>query len=191
MQIFRFIGHVIGAQIGTVMSVGFGAGLIALTLAMISPDFPIIRETFVSARCVAGFPSQDTTCFNDQIAAEREARRLAEAAQRMAETELRVARDSAAGQDLVFVQGEQIKDRISLVVGTIYRDDAGRSVAVRSFCYANLDHGGLDPRVLLSVRDEQGNISPVPITNDHLVMLDATRIDLELARAACVFPDVL
>lgn len=189
MTIIRYFGHILSAYLGAMMASAFGLGLIALTLAMITPDFPIIREAFASARCFAGVPAEDSPCFDDQIEVERQARLEAERARRVAEAALRAAQDASSGQDLVFVQGDQIADRISLVVGTIYRDENGQAKIVRAFCYANLDHGGLDPRVLLSVMDERGFVSTMPITNGDLVMLEITRADLDEARAQCAFPD--
>lgn len=189
MEIIRLFLHLLSAKLGAVMAGTFGVGLIALTLSMIAPDFPIIREAFASGRCMIGMPATGSSCYADQIAAERQARLQAEEAQRAAEAALQAALDSAPGQDLVFVQGDDIADRISLVVGTIYRDARGQAVMVRAFCYANLDHAGLDPRVLLAVMDERGVIAAMPITNGDLVMLGITRSDLDVARAQCAFPD--
>lgn len=157
--------------------------MLLMVLLIMATRFPQVNDGIEELRCWIGIPAAGSTCVSDILQAADDAF-----------IDLQRDRDDAlaalSGQNLVFSQGAEIKDRLSVIVGTIYREDGGASVPVRSFCYANLDHGGLDPRVGLLVQEADGSLTTLPITLEDLERIDATVEDVDAAKAACEFPSL-
>ena len=179
----RAIKSMIGTAIGFAMVLAFTAGIIALVLSLASERLPGIRSLGSELRCIAGFPAADSDCVANEMAA-------LEAARIALEEEYEQLGDLIAAQDFVFTQGDELKDGIHLVVGTLYADAARQSGLIRSFCWAVVDHGGLDPRVGLAVLHGDGRKEDVSVRASDLALLEMVAGEVDAARAACPFPRV-
>lgn len=98
--------------------------------------------------------------------------------------------DVIAAQSFVFSQGDELKDGVNLVVGTLYADATGQTGLIRSFCWAIIDNGGLDPRLGLAVLHSDGRIEVVAVRADDLALLEMNASDINAARSSCPFPGV-
>lgn len=177
------IKRMIGTAIGFAMVSLFTAGIIALVLSLASEQMPGIKTLGSELRCIAGFPQAGSTCVAQELAAlEDERRALEEERERLG--------DVIAAQDFVFAQGDELKDGVNLVVGTLYADATNQSGLIRSFCWAIIDNGGLDPRVGLAVLHGDGRIEDVAVQADDLALLDMDASEIHAARSACPFPGV-
>jgi len=164
-------------------SAAFLGTTVMLAGLILYAQFPELRDGVSAVRCVAGFPQPGSECVARKLAAlEDERRALDEERERLG--------DVIAAQSFVFTQGDQLKDGINLVVGTLYADAASRASLIRSFCWAIVDSGGLDPRVGLAVLHGDGRIEDVAVRADDLALLEMSAGEVEAARAACPFPGV-
>lgn len=170
----RTIRHIAGTAIGFAMAAGFTGAILALVLGLASTQIPALVSFGTELRCLAGIPAEGSACAASMIRAANEGRLQAE--------------EALAEQNLVFTQGDAIKDGINLVVGTIYRDAGNRTGVIRSFCWAIVDSGGLDPRVGLAVRDAQGQVTALDPGPDDLTLLDVAPSEIQAARDACPWP---
>ncbi len=159
----------------------FVATTVALGLLILNTQLSIPDEWIATTRCALGVPAKDSACVADAIKAADDARFAANAARQLAE-------DALAGQNLVFTQGDPIKDGVSVVVGTIYQNAAARSGIIRSFCWAIIDSSGLDPRVGLAVRDGNGQIEAIDLSASDRDQLDVSLSDIDAARQNCPWP---
>lgn len=196
------IKRALGTAIGFMMVMTFTVTIAAIVLSLAVPDKTALREFWEEVRCISGYPVAGTQCAQDAIrraddavAAAKKRRADAEAAQRAAEEGQRAAEeaqlaaeDALARGDLDFAQGPALKDGISLVVGTIYLDVTNRTGLVRSFCWAIIDSGGLDPRVGLAVRDASGRVSVLALGDDDLALLELEASEAARAHTACPWP---
>lgn len=198
----KTIKTVFGTAIGFLMVLAFTGTIAAIVFSLAVPDKTAIREFWEEVRCIAGYPVAGSQCAQDAIrraddavdAANRRraeaeaAQRAAEEAQRAAEEAQRVAEDALARGDLEFTQGPALKDGVSLVVGTIYLDVASRTGLQRSFCWAIIDEGGLDPRVGLAIRDASGQVSVLPLGHDDIALMELEPAEAATAHASCPWP---
>jgi hypothetical protein len=175
------IKHVIGTAIGVAMVVAFAAFILALVLSLASEQLPAIKTIWTDVRCLAGFPEINSACVREQLA-ELRLQRLG------LEEERERILGIIGAQRLVFTQGKQLKDGISLVVGTLYQDGAAQAGLLRSFCWAIVDNPGLDPRVGLAVKHADGRIKDADIGAAELALLGISGRAASAARAACPFP---
>lgn len=184
----KIIKTVFGTAIGFLMVLTFTGTIAAIVVSLAVPDKTILRETWEELRCVVGYPVPDSDCMldairraNDAVTAANELRSEAEAAQRAAE-------EALARGNLEFTQGPVLKDGISIVVGTVYLDVTNRSGLLRSFCWAIVDEGGLDPRVGLAVRNESGQLNVLTLSGDDLALLELDASEAAQAYFACPWP---
>lgn len=196
------IKRALGTAIGFMMVVAFTGHIAAIVFSLAVPDKTAIREFWEEVRCIAGYPVAGSQCAQDAIrraddavaaanqrrADAEAAQRAAEEAQRVAEDALRAAEDALARGDLEFTQGPALKDGVSLVVGTIYLDAASRTGLQRSFCWAIIDEGGLDPRVGLAIRDASGQVSVLPLGDDDIALMELEAAEATAAHASCPWP---
>lgn len=177
------IKRMIGTAIGFAMVLAFTAGIIALVLSLASEKLPGIKAIGSELRCISGFPEAGGECVAQELAAlEAERRALEEERERLG--------DVIAAQSFVFSQGDQLKDGVNLVVGTLYADATRQTGLIRSFCWAIIDNGGLDPRVGLAVLRDDGRIEDVAVRADDLALLDMDANEIDVARSSCPFPGV-
>lgn len=177
------IKSMIGTAIGFAMVIAFTAGIVALVLSLASDQMPGLKSLGSELRCVAGFPQPGSECVARKLAVlEDERRALDEERERLG--------DVIAAQSFVFTQGDQLKDGINLVVGTLYSEAASQTGLIRSFCWAIVDSGGLDPRVGLAVLHADGRIEDVAVRAGDLALLEMSAGAVDAARAACPFPGV-
>lgn len=177
------IKRMIGTAIGFAMVLAFTAGIIALVLSLASEQLPGIKVVGAELRCIAGFPQAGSECVAQELAAlEDERRALEEERERLG--------DVIAAQNFVFSQGDELKDGVNLVVGTLYADATSQTGLIRSFCWAIIDNGGLDPRVGLAVLHRDGRIEDVAVRADDLALLEMSAGEVHAARTACPFPGV-
>ncbi|MEM6890136.1 MAG: hypothetical protein AAF636_18675 [Pseudomonadota bacterium] len=173
--------------IRTFLSLLFGLGfffmIAALSWLILEPHLPFLGETRDTLRCVAGIPAADSDCVQsilDELEADRaDIERQKEALE-----------SAIAAQSFVFTQGEELKDHISLVVGTLYQDAAAQTGFLRAYCWAVIDNQGLDPRVGLAIREADGRVTALPLSVADLSLLDMQTSDIEAAREACPFEGV-
>lgn len=189
------IKRALGTAIGFVMVVAFTGTIAAIVFSLAVPDKTALREFWEEARCIAGYPVSGSQCAQDAIrraddavAAANQRRAEAEEAQRAAEDAQRAAEDALARGDLEFTQGPALKDGVSLVVGTIYLDVASRTGLQRSFCWAIIDEGGLDPRVGLAIREASGQVSILPLSDDDIALMELEPGEAADAHASCPWP---
>lgn len=182
------IKRVFGTAIGFLMVLAFTGMITAIVISLALPDKTVLRETWQEIRCLAGYPVAGSDCVkaairraNDAVDAANQRRANAEAAQRAAE-------DALARGDLEFTQGPALKDGVSLVVGTIYLDVANRTGLVRSFCWAIIDEGGLDPRVGLAIRDASGQVSILSLSDNDIALMELEPGEAAAAHASCPWP---
>lgn len=173
----------IGTGIGVAMIVGFTALILGLVLSLAAEQLPVIKTIGSELRCLTGFPEEGSRCWINKLAALDDQRRALE------EEKERLGHVIAA-QSFVFTQGVQLKDGVTLVVGTLYQDAAAKRGVIRSFCWIVVDSGGLDPRVGLAVMDGDGSIEDLKPDAADLAQLAMTASDVSTARAACPFPEV-
>lgn len=177
------IRNFIGTAIGVTMIVGFAALILALVLSLASGQFPALRKIGAEVRCIAGIPADGSRCMMDRIAALNAQRRaLDEERQRLG--------DVIAAQSFVFTQGEELRDGLNLVVGTLYEDADAQTGLIRSFCWVIVDNSGLDPRVGLAVMREDGRIEELAPDAQQRAQLALSTPEIDAARAACPFPKV-
>lgn len=177
------IRNFIGTAIGVTMIVGFAALILALVLSLASGQFPALKKIGAEARCIAGFPENVSPCMMRMIAGLHDQRRaLDEERQRLG--------DVIAAQSFVFTQGDELRDGLNLVVGTLYEDADAQTGLIRSFCWVIVDHGGLDPRVGLAVMRDDGRIEELAPDAQQRALLDLSAREVDAARAACPFPQV-
>jgi len=177
------IKRMIGTAIGFAMVLAFTAGIVTLVLSLASEQLPGIKTIGAELRCIAGFPEAGSECVAQELAVlENERSALAEERERLG--------DVIAAQDFVFSQGDELKDGVNLVVGTLYANAARQTGLIRSFCWAIIDNGGLDPRVGLAVLHGDGRIEDVAVRADDLTLLEMSAGDVDAARSACPFPVV-
>lgn len=177
------IKRMVGTAIGFAMVMAFTAGILSLVLSLASEQQPGINALGAELRCLAGIPKAGSACMAEKIAA-------LEAERRALEQDRKSLGDVIAAQDFVFTQGAQLKDGVNLVVGTLYRDAATRSGLIRSFCWAVVDNGGLDPRVGLAVLQSDERIEDVTVGAGELALLEMSAGEVDAARAACPFPEM-
>jgi hypothetical protein len=177
------IKEALGTVIGVAMVVAFTAFIVALVLSLTSEQLPVIKNIGSELRCLLGIPAADSPCVAETIDALNEQRRVLEEERERLD-------DVMAGQSFVFTQGKHLKDRVSLVVGTLYMDAAAQTGLIRSFCWIIVDNGGLDPRVGLAVMHGDGRIEELQASPSDLGLLDMSAHDVEAARGACPFPTV-
>lgn len=184
-----------GTAIGFLMVLAFTGTIAAIVFSLAVPDKTAIREFWEEARCIAGYPVSGSQCAQDAIrraddavAAANQRRAEAEEALRAAEDAQRAAEDALARGDLEFTQGPALKDGVSLVVGTIYLDVASRTGLQRSFCWAIIDEGGLDPRVGLAIREASGQVSILPLSDDDIALMELEPGEAAAAHASCPWP---
>lgn len=169
--------------LNTIFGAAFFCIIAALAWLILERHLPVLGHVTDTLRCTAGVPAADSACVQDMIA-DLDAARLDIARQRDA------LDASIAAQSFVFTQGAELADHISLVVGTLYDDARAQAGFLRAYCWAVVDHQGLDPRVGLAIREADGTVSALPLTSDDLTLLEMSRGDVDAARAACPFPDV-
>jgi hypothetical protein len=58
----------------------------------------------------------------------------------------------------------------------------------RSFCWAIIDEGGLDPRVGLAVREASGQVSILPLSDDDIALMELEPGEAADAHASCPWP---
>ncbi|MEO0697851.1 MAG: hypothetical protein AAFY84_17350 [Pseudomonadota bacterium] len=121
------IKRMIGTAIGFAMVLAFTAGIVTLVLSLASEQLPGIKTIGAELRCIAGFPEAGSECVAQELAVlENERSALAEERERLG--------DVIAAQDFVFSQGDELKDGVNLVVGTLYANAARQTGLIRSFC---------------------------------------------------------
>ena len=177
------IKEALGTVIGVAMVIAFTAFIVALVLSLTSEQQPAIKNFGTELRCLLGIPKADSPCVTEKIDALNEQRRVLE-------EERDRLNDVMAGQSFVFTQGKHLKDRVSLVVGTLYMDAAAQTGLIRSFCWIIVDNGGLDPQVGLGVMHGDGRIEELQASPSDLSMLGMSARDVDAARDACPFPRV-
>ncbi|UWQ19059.1 hypothetical protein [Jannaschia sp. M317] len=182
------IKRILGTAIGFVMVLAFTGTITAIVFSLAVPDKTALREFWEEVRCIAGYPVAGSQCAQDTIRRADDA--VAAANQRRAEAEeaQRAAEDALARGDLEFAQGPALKDGVSLVVGTIYLDATNRTGLVRSFCWAIIDEGGLDPRVGLAIRDASGRVRVLPLSDDDIALMELQPVEAAAAHASCPWP---
>lgn len=173
--------HAIKNSLSTILGAAFVAATVLLGLLILSAQLPGGQMAINQLRCLAGIPETGSACVQDVLRDARTAQSQAEDAQKQLLNALQ-------GQNLVFVQGPKISDGASLVVGTIYRDVANQSGALRSFCWAIFDHGGLDPRVGLATREADGRITSLPIAPKDEALLKLGAAELAKVGRGCPWP---
>lgn len=172
----------LGTVLGFAMVVTFTMGVSALVLSLAAEQFPEVTSIKATLRCIAGVPDDDSQCVSDLVATlrlEREA----------IERERQQLSDDIAKQNFVFVEGEKLRDSVSLVVGTLYQDASQQTGLIRSFCWVIVDSGGLDPRVGIAIKHSDGRVEDVALDRADLALLQLNAQDVDAARAACPFPD--
>jgi|GEM_PF-5841621 len=179
----KLLKDIFGTLIGMVMVLVFALAIIALIFSLAADQMPGLRALTADARCLTGLASDASVCGRGEIA------RLNDKVAALGE-ELEVAKNGSGGQNLVFEQGVDVTDVVSVVVGTIFRQKAGQNVPVRSFCFVNLDDKGLDPRLVLAIKEPDGTISEGVITVSDLALFGIGAADIHAARRACQFPDM-
>jgi hypothetical protein len=177
------INRTIGTIIGVAMVVAFTALIVALVLSLASDQFPGIKTIGSEVRCLLGVPEAGSECVARQMADLSELRRALE-------DERKRLVDVDAAQEFVFTQGDRVKDRVTLVVGTLYRDAAAQTGLIRSFCWIIVDNEGLDPRVEVAVLNGDGRTEERQASLADLALLEMSERDVDAARAACPFPRV-
>lgn len=177
------IRHGIGTAIGVAMITGFTGLILALVLSLASEQMPALKNMGAELRCLAGVPAEDSACVRRKIAALNDQRRALEA-------EKQRLGDVIAAQSFVFTQGDKLADRVNLVVGSLYENAEARAGLIRSFCWAIVDNGGLDPRVGLAVMRGDGRIEMLEAGPADLALLGLSARDVDAARAACPFSEV-
>ncbi len=177
-----------GTAIGFAMVCAFTALVLILVFVMAARQIPELGGLINEARCIAGYPAAGSACAQEQI---RQANAAASAAKRqmaVAEAAQQAAEDALASGDLEFAQGPELKRGVSLVVGTIYRDAASRTGVVRSFCWAIVDSGGLDPRVGIAIRNATGELTVLDLSDADLALLGLDASEVSAALATCPWP---
>lgn len=206
----------IGTVTGVAMIVCFSALIVWLVLSLASEQMPALKTIGTEIRCLAGFPEDDSACVRRKIAALNDQRReltkersdlIAAFADQRQELETEHQRlidefedqrrameqernDLISARSFVFRQGKNIRDRVNLIVGTLYEDAAAQTGLIRSFCYIILDEGGLDPRVGLAVKHSDGQIEALSTTAGDLALLEMRAHEVDQARESCPFPPV-
>lgn len=171
----------LGTLIGVAMVVAFTALILVLVLSLASEQLPGIKTFGSELRCLLGVPDADSDCIKRQITALNEQRLILE------EERKRLV-DVAARQEFVFTQGDQLKDGVTLIVGTLYQDAAAQTGLIRSFCWIIVDSGGLDPQVEVAVMHGDGRIEVRQANPADVALLDMSARDVDAARDACPFP---
>ncbi|MEO1324299.1 MAG: hypothetical protein AAFV59_14965, partial [Pseudomonadota bacterium] len=138
-----------GAVVGTACAYTFAAGVAGTVFVLLSSSVPAIENLTTELRCAAGVPPKGAQCVEDEIAAAKSAQAAAE--------------DAIAAQNFVFEPGPHFDGGMSVVVGTIYRNAASRTGPIRSFCWAIVDRGGLDPRIGLAIKEPGGAVKPLDV----------------------------
>lgn len=175
--------NIIGTAIGVAMISGFAALILALVLSLASGQFPALGAIGEEVRCLAGVPKDGSACMVRKIAALEDQRRaLDEERKRLG--------DVIAAQSFIFSQGEMLKDGVSIVAGTLYRDAASQTGLIRSFCWLIVDNEGLDPRIGIAVMQSDGRIEEIVPDPRRTAVIDMNARDVDAARAACPFPRV-
>lgn len=173
----------IGTAIGVAMTIGFAALILALVLSLAAGQFPALRGFGAELRCLVGLPEDGSACMTRKLAAlDAQRRALDEERQRLG--------DVIAAQSFVFSQGAQLKDGITLVAGTLYQNAAAQTGLIRSFCWAVIDNGGLDPRVGLAVKHGDGRIEELTPDARQRALLEMSASAIDAARTSCPFPEV-
>lgn len=176
------IRSALGTAIGTAMAAVFAGGVSLLVLSLTAEQLPVIKTVGSELRCLVGIPADGSACQRDMIAA------LRDQIEKL-ELEQDDLGDQIATQSFAFTQGEELKDGISLVVGTLYEDARGRRGLIRSFCWAIVDAGGLDPRVGLAVMHRDRRIESIATGAAEVALLEMSASEIDAAREACQFPD--
>lgn len=178
----------LGTAIGFLMVLAFTGTITAIVVSLALPDKTLLRNVWEDVRCLVGYPAIDSDCVLEAIRRAQDAVEAANQLREEAEAAQRAAEDALALGDLEFTQGPALKDGISLVVGTIYLDVTNRTGLVRSFCWAIIDSGGLDPRVGLAVRDASGQVNVFVLSDDDLALLEMDAREAAGAYSACPWP---
>ena len=179
------IKRILGTAIGFVMVLAFTGTITAIVFSLAVPDKTALREFWEEVRCIGGYPVAGSHCAQDAIRRADDAVAAANKRRADAETAQKAAEDALARGDLEFAQGPTLKDGVSLVVGTIYLDVASRTGLQRSFCWAIIDEGGLDPRVGLAIRDASGQTRVLPLSDDDIALMELEPGEAAAAHASC------
>jgi hypothetical protein len=123
----KTVKETLGTLVGVVMVIAFTSFIGALVLSLTSEQLPAIKHVGAELRCLLGIPKADSPCVTEEIDALNEQ-------QRVLEEERDRLNDVMAGQSFVFTQDKHLKDRVSLVVGTLYMGAAAQTGLIRSFC---------------------------------------------------------
>jgi hypothetical protein len=182
------IKRMLGTAIGFVMVLVFTGAIAALVLSLALPNKAILKDAIEDLRCLAGYPSAGSTCAQDQIRQADAATAAANRQRAAAEAARQAAEDALVSGDLEFAQGPELKYGVSLVVGTIYQDAVTQSGLVRSFCWAIVDSGGLDPRVGVATRDATGAVTVLDLSDADLALLELDASEVSAALASCPWP---
>jgi hypothetical protein len=182
------IKRILGTAIGFLMVLAFTGTIATIVLSLAVPDRTALHKAWAELRCIAGYPVAGSVCAQDLIRDANEATNAAKRQTTIAEVAQQAAQDALASGDLEFTQGPLLKDGVSIVVGTIYRDAINRTGLVRSFCWAIVDSGGLDPRVGLAVLNSTGQVIALDLTNEDLTLLELDENAIAAALVSCPWP---
>lgn len=178
----RSIGVVcLGA--GILLTAGTSAALIALQLA--GDDF-----AFDEVRCWTGLSSSCLGQQIDELRHENDAlrRSLAELEAQLDEvTSDRDHLETVLSGGMMFSEGPEVAG-LTVIVGTIYTDPAGRGDVVRAICFVIQDRNGLDPRLSIANMDRNGVVTALPVDAFDRSTLNVDAHVLETARASCPWP---
>ena len=176
---FRFLGRSVGVMwLLSGIALTFAIAM-ALILIQLFGEERLIEEV----ECRLGLSAD---CLRQQLEEERV--RVAEMQGQVGGMQQRVSHlEAALSGRMVFDEGPSVAG-LTIVVGTIYQDNAARSEVIRAICWATMDRGGLDPRVPLAEMDADGVIS-LPSADslaNASIRMDAE--DVPAARDACPWP---
>ena len=149
-----------------------GSITVALVVEKMMP--PTLRDQLI---CTAGLTDLAThDCVSDKIAS--------------AVDELQAAHDALAGAlggRMIFTEGPSIAN-VTVITGSIYRDDAARTGLVRSSCWAILDQGGLDPRLAVAEFEPGQGVRAIDVDAFDQAAISVDDRTVAEARAKCPWP---
>ena len=186
--------------IGATIFVGTTATLAVLIL---SAQLPGGQEAMAAARCLAGFPAEDSHCVKDRIRELEDARRKVEEER---ET-VRGQRDALARQIEGYQQRQdelrKLSERVRdfnlfqkkksgsgiVTTGVSFASVLKPEVWTESWCYLSRSYNGLSREVHLGERKPGRLVNWYAISDAAVKDAGLTRAMLEEAKQACQFPE--
>ncbi|MEO1192914.1 MAG: hypothetical protein AAFY02_14230 [Pseudomonadota bacterium] len=117
-----------------------------------------------------------------------------EAARAMVRDDLQNARKAQAAAEqalqgaIVYTQGPTV-DNLTVIVGSVYEDHAGRQGLVHAVCFGFLDIVGLDPQLTLAKMGPDAIPEDLPVDAFQRSALNVEEATVAEAQDACPWPD--